>query len=739
MDLTINVEEAKRALIHKPLLATSAERVLILNEIKSNYNHLPQPRRFAATLSALLERVSTPLEPYDLIAGRTVDRVLTEEEEAIFQAFLKHPDHPKRHSLFSSGHCTYDWDSLLRLGLPGLRCEAERSLEGRTDADEREFLLGVIEVYDAISAFLLRYADAAAAQGMDALAQNLKKAATSAPDDFYSALQLLWTVAFINCAYITANPTLTLGRMDQLLYPYYAADIASGKLTQDGARALITDYYCKHNLMMGRGEHQVGDAQNSTTFDRICNFDAPQYLLLAGVDEKGEDAVNALTCLMAECIIPAFKNPVVVVRYTPGLDQRHPKLWRTLCEKSLASASLMYYNDDNVRRTYRLVGIPEEDIHGYIHFGCNWSGIGTCGSWMLLGPNSKKYNCYTSPEEERQLNVPYMRYSKKGGWPVRVTEFLWKMVDKPDFSIEDLYTEFFKAWGDFLDVKLAYLLHEMQVRQRRPSAVLTYTDCFNDASVQNAVCHSAGAKYHFEMQSFYMFGTTVDCFTVLDELVLRQKKITLRELLEATAANFAGYEHILALCRSVPKYGSDSDLSNAHAHRLARETVRITVDKSRPYLEKYGLFLNPAFQSDTWHLKTGLQAEATINGRLAGTPFSQNSRPANGSCTNGTTAMLHAMLHLPADSAVSGALNLDVDTKQFEGERGLSLFAAMLAAYFNGGGLHAQVTAVRPEDLVDAQRNPDAHRDLLVRVTGYSGVFVDICKVLQDDIIERLK
>ena len=97
------------------------------------------------------------------------------------------------------------------------------------------------------------------------------------------------------------------------------------------------------------------------------------------------------------------------------------------------------------------------------------------------------------------------------------------------------------------------------------------------------------------------------------------------------------------------------------------------------------------------------------------------------------------MLHLPADGLLSGALNLDVDTKQFAGEEGRAIFAALLATYLNRGGLHAQVTAVRPEDLVDAQKNPHLHRDLRVRVTGYSGVFVDICRRLQDDIINRLQ
>ena len=101
--------------------------------------------------------------------------------------------------------------------------------------------------------------------------------------------------------------------------------------------------------------------------------------------------------------------------------------------------------------------------------------------------------------------------------------------------------------------------------------------------------------------------------------------------------------------------------------------------------------------------------------------------------------MLNAMLNIPADCALSGALNLDVDPRQFPGEEGRRLFSTVLATYLNNGGLHAQVTTVKLEDLIDAQKNPDAHRDLLVRVTGYSGVFVDICKDLQNDIIERLK
>ena len=101
--------------------------------------------------------------------------------------------------------------------------------------------------------------------------------------------------------------------------------------------------------------------------------------------------------------------------------------------------------------------------------------------------------------------------------------------------------------------------------------------------------------------------------------------------------------------------------------------------------------------------------------------------------------MLNSMLNLPHDGLVSGALNLDVDKKQFSGDEGHAVFSALLATYFNRGGLHAQVSSTTLEDLLDAQRSPDLHRDIRVRVTGYSGVFVDFCRRLQDDVIERFR
>ena len=743
IDLKQNIAEAVHALTEKPLLATSAERLLILNELKSQRKDLPQPERFAWALAELLSRVSVPLDDHDMIAGRCVDRELSEEEEAIFQAYIAHPDYPQKELFLGSGHCTYSWESAVELGLPGLRKRAENALAAMETEEQRVFMTSMIAVYDAISAYMLRYAEAARGKGKRELANALTRGATQRPEDFYTALQLLWIIALIDCAYITPNPTLTLGRLDKILYPLYAADLAAGRLTREKARALITDYYCKHNLIMGRGEHQVGDESNSTTFQRICNFDAPQYLLLAGTDENGEDAVNDLTQLFAECIEPSFKNPVIVVRYFKDMNTRHPELWRVLMEKSLASASMMFYNDDNSMKTYRRMGIPEADYRQYCHFGCNWPTLGADSAWIQGGPKSAKYHAYRSSEETKQVNIPYMRMAGYYGFPGEFMKVMRALAEREKMgeavSIDDLYRGFFESLADFTERKLAHCAEEIRIRQRRPSAVMTFGDCFMDRSAASGKCFSANSKYFFELQSFGMFGTVADCFITVDRLVFLEKKLTLCELLEAVDANYEGYAHILALCRNVPKYGSDDPHANAHAKRLAEGFSNIVIERDRPYIEKMGLFLTPCLQSDTWHLKKGEEFGATPNGRLAYTPFSQNARPSNGACVNGLTAMFNSMLNIPSDGVLSGALNLDVSPDQFRGEQGRALFGALLGTYFNRGGLHAQVSCADVDELIDAQLHPESHRDLRVRVTGYSGIFVDICKRLQDDIIERFK
>lgn len=736
--MQIRLEEARRALTEKPLFATSVERVMLWHEFKGRDKDQPHPLRFARLVEAVLQRVSTPVAPYDLLAGRGVDRELTDDEEAVYQDLIHSPDFPERGVIFHSGHATYDWEFTVQHGLPGMRAMAKHNLDTCDDAERRAFSQAQLIIYDAIEAYALRYADAAEANGMDELAAQLR-ACVGPIDSFCAALQFVYLVAFINANYLTENCTLTLGRLDQILYPLYRQDLASGALTREQARAYITDYYCKFNLIMGRGEHQLGDETNTTGTRRILCFDSPLYLLLGGTDINGNSAVNDLTELFCECIEPQFKNPVCVIRYFPGMNEQHPQLWDTLVARAMASASMMFYNDDNVLRRFRQLGIPMEDLQHYGHFGCNWPTPGPQSAWMQIGPTAWVYDAFESADEkeilrDRETNINIVR-----SYPEQFVLILRELADDENATIDDFYRLFFAQMEQFAEQRLEISSMDLDIRRRRPAHVMTYGDCFYEESVRTGTCFAANAKYHFDIMSFQKFGTVADCFIAVDQLVFREKKLTLRRLLDAVDAGFEGCPDVLALCRSADKYGMDTPLSNYHVHRLSRTCSDLHLEKSRPYFEKQKLFLVSCIQCDTWHLKDGLRSPATPDGRLPHTAYAQNSNPTHGACINGMTAMFNSLLQHPAGGWLSGALNVDVDPKQFSGETGRKLFGAMLAVYFNRGGLHAQVSGVNPDDLRDAQVHPENHRDLRVRVTGYSGVFIDICKSLQDDIIARME
>lgn len=738
-DLTKNIEEARRELVSRPVLATTAELILLGWELKDRFRDEPQPIRYGLYLREILGRVSIPLEKYDLIAGRSVHRELSADEEEIFGCY-KSDKNRLTLTMLDNGHTTYSWDDVVALGLSGLKKRAEESLERAENEESRTFLRGAILIYEAIGDYLLRYSKKARELGLDELSEVCHKAATQAPDDFYTALQLTWTVTFVQASYVTPNPTVTLGRLDQILYPLYKKGLEDGSLDREKARALITDLYCKHNLNMGRGEHQVGDKNKCTTFGRIYNFDSPQYLLLAGTDARGDSAVNELTLLFAECIEPSFKNPVVVVRYFKGMNKEHPELWKTLCEKALASSSMMFYNDTDIINAYTKAGLPESDARNYVHFGCNWPSTGDNGCWMGNTPKSSQLCPDLSKEEKELLRVPYdrLRSSAPHGFVEEFMNIFRKLAENGAESIDDFYREFLKSFADFLDFKLAHLSRELAARKKHPAAILTYADCFLSASMEKGISFAAGAsKYYYELQSVQGLGTLIDCFITVDKLVFETKRTTLKELLAAVDANFEGYELLHALCLKVDKYGSDTPHSNAHTRRVTEGFVKLVQEKSRPYFEREKIFLEPCLQSDTWHLKWGRIFGATPDGRLAGKPFSHNSRPSAGACKNGLTGMLNSMLNIPFENYMSGSLNVDIQPKDFKGENGLEIFSALFGSYFNRGGLHAQVSSANADELIDAQKNPDGHRDLRVRVTGYSGVFVDICQDLQNDIIER--
>ena len=298
------------------------------------------------------------------------------EGERLFRKPSRAGEDSRPHGCRIRARC-FAWGRLLRLGPAGLeafaRSERERrEAEGATEAT-LHFLQGAELVYAAFRAYARRYAAAARAAGLEEAGARCAAIAGRPPRHFAEALQLLWLVGHVYCTMVARNPTLTFGRLDELLLPFYREDIAAGRLAPEEAGDLIEEFYCKNNLILGRGEHQMGgSSEKDTGWLRNLCYDAPQYVVLGGRRRDGAPVANELTLLFLERVVPGFKNPVIVLRWTDDLPE---PLWRLACEKMRANASMMVYNDAAVIPALVDAGIAEEDAVTYTMHGCNWPDV----------------------------------------------------------------------------------------------------------------------------------------------------------------------------------------------------------------------------------------------------------------------------------------------------------------------------------------------------------------------------
>ena len=550
---------------------------------------------------------------------------------------------------------------------------------------------------------------------------------------------MLHAIIFIYCSMLAGNPTLTFGRIDLFLQHLYDADLAAGRMTREEAGLLILDFYCKNNLNMGRGEHQlsIDDEEISTGWQRQLNFDAPQYLYIGGTAWDGSSACTDLTQIFAEQVVPQFKNPVILVRYAKGMMEDHSKLWKTLVGKMRQSASMMVYNEADVINAYLRAGVDPEDAFDFEHHGCNWPNIP--GSDGGFANHMYMWNKHMKPEDWQAVRN---RPNLWGTIPRTVMEAIRVAAALPEDqqSLDGIFEHVQMTIRDALEKVVECVKLEREFTLRESPGPLTFMDCFFKDTIQHASGAWAGGCKYFTMQfSYGGFATAADCLISTNALVFRDKKLTLAQLIEALDDNFEHYPEIHAMCRAVPKLGSD----DPHANEIAARLLTMLTDESMRVRSNINhdewprIIIRQSIETDTSHLRIGEMLGATPDGRLKGQPVSQNSQPSIGASVNGLTARMRSLASLPFDRIMSGAQNISIQPAAFKGEEGLETLANIIGTYFELGGLQTQISAVDVNELYDAQKNPDAHRDLMVRITGYSAVFVDMNKRAQDDIIQR--
>ena len=706
------LREAVDGLTHKDVRSTTLERIRLALEADDRVQGLPQPLQLGAGLQYILERISTPVEPHDLLAGRVCEEIPDEAGEALLRHALERWGNRSLPPwMRDGGHECFAWDRLLDLGLPGLEALAQHQLEQRlakgADTATIDWLRGAVQVYRALRGYARRYAEAAGAAGLPDVAAHCRAAAEKAPATCGEALQVMWLVGLPYCALASTNPTLTFGRLDELLGPYCTRDLDSGRLTRDGAGDLVEDFYCKNNLILGRGEHQMGaGSEKDTGWARNLAYDAPQYLVLAGRRRDGSPVAGDLTALCLERVVPRFENPVIVLRYTRDLPAG---VWRLACDRMRANASMMVYSDESIVPAMEAAGIPPERAITYTMHGCNWPDI---------------------PGVQRTTRTHFMQLP-------RLLRACLVDAGQDTASLDAVYAAVGAALAADLDVAFAGERLRRAEWDAGAPGLLHIDDCFLEGPVERARSWACGGvEYPTVIVSICGLATAGDMLTALETCCFRPDGVPLAELVGATESDFAGREDLRQMLLAAPKFGQDDERADRHAVRLL-DLALGHIDAACHLGEPDQVLAFRCLETDMRHRPMGADLGATPDGRRDGEPISENTSPTPGVCHRGLTAMLRSLARLPFHRIHSGALNLRLQPRFFTGEAGLERLAQVLRTYLDLGGLQVQLSFASVEELRDAQAHPERHRDLMVRITGYSAAFVDMTPAAQEEIIRR--
>ncbi len=755
---------------------TFYERIEYLIESEPLFENLSYAPRYGKTLEYILKRVSVFIQPEEKLIGSVKEVIPTEDEyekgaaltkdwwtiplEEIQQKiswFYSYGWLKRRAPWFYSfGHLGLLWEEMLEKGLGGFKQKAENNLQnlrGTENKEAKEFLEGAILCYDAMSLFILRYADCVKeeaekcsdkvrAEELKRLEDICKHISYHAPRNLHEALQLLWFITLIFMK-VAGCGVLDYGRMDQYLYPFYKKDIDKGELTKQEALDLITEFYYKNNEIMAPTDHMSQELE-AVLYNLEVAYDDPNYIMIGGLLEGGKPGVNELSYLFIEAAHDLkLRNPFVVVRYYDGIEDA---FWHKVCEAMRDNATIVIYNDMTMIEALQKYGIDEKDAYEYGFYGCNDPHI----SGKQSGLRQLWFN----------LVLPLVLALNEGKNPLNLgndidsNELLYTLEDrmiglmsKPYSGVESMPVREMKSLDDLLEAyrtQVRFLLEKYREAFEKDFALekkcnngrIRIEDCFMEGTIENQITwNDGGTKYHHIIVQGSGLATVIDSLAAIKKQVFMDGAITLEALVCQLNSNYQDDPELqIMLKNKVDKFGNDIDWVDAFAAKV----VDIFCDEVENVNQKdYTYWLLPTLSSDRDFTSMGRILTSTPDGRKTGDGISENQSPSTGADQNGLTALLNSVAKIPFNRITGGPLNIRIHPSAVKGDKGLEILKAAFRTFFEDGGLQIQLNVVSKEDLLEAQQKPEKYKNLCIRVTGYSAYFVQMGKKAQDEVINR--
>ena len=672
------------------------------------------------------------------------------------------------------GHVTVKYEEVLAIGYKGIidkaRAELEKCQVGDGNyAKKSHFLNAVIVSCQAVIEYAERYAELASQMAAECtdpvrkqellqISENCSRVPANGATSFYEACQSFWFVQQL-LQVESSGHSISPGRFDQYMYPYYKADIDKGIITREAAQELLDCIWVKLNDL-----NKVRDAASAEGFAGYSLF---QNLIVGGQDKYGNDVTNDLSvmCILASMHVH-LPMPSLSIRVWNGSPH---ELLIKAAELTRTGIGLpAYYNDEVIIPALQNRGLTLEDAREYNIIGCvEPQKAGKTDGWH----DAAFFNMC------RPLELVFSNGMDKGELVGIQTGDVTKMTT---------FEEFFDAYKKQMEYCISLMVNadnaiDVAHSERVP---LPYESCMVDDCLSRGLSvQEGGAVYNFTGPQGFGIANMADSLYAIRKLVYEDKKVSMEEYKQALAWNYdkgLDQQSVSDMSEMILKGMQDAGMAvNTDTAKAVLQTVmrlKPTEEQLRRFTEihhmidevpKFGnaiddvdyfardvaytysrplqKYMNPRgghYQAGLYpvsaNVPLGGQTGATPDGRYAHTPVADGVSPSAGKDVKGPTAAATSVSRLDHFIVSNGTLfNQKFHPSALAGREGLEKFVALIRTFFDQKGMHMQFNVVDRETLLDAQKHPENYAHLVVRVAGYSALFTTLSRSLQDDIIRR--
>ena len=774
LEITDRIFSLKKKMMDEPRFL-SIEQALLITECYKNNENIPRSLQRAKCLAVALEKINIKIDPDELIVGnRTpevragvispesailwvdkeiemlptrpqdkfnvrkedienfrkiilpywkgksledkVDEMVGEEISKIRKVVkINQTDH-------AQGHICPNTQRWLKFGPAGLKEEALKKVENSNN--KKDFYEGIIIVLEASQKFIRRYGKLASQMAAEIQNLNQKnnlnevsricyKIADNPPDTFHEAIQSMWFLYVILQMESNAS-SFSPGRADQYLYKYFINDYESGNLSFLKALEIIEALWLKFN--------QIVYLRNSNSAKYFAGFPIGFNIACGGQTLDGKDASNELSFIF-------LKAQEHVRLPQPNLSARlFKKSSNSFVEEcsriiGLGSGMPQIFNDESIIPALENKGISHEDAVNYAIVGCveltihgnnlGWSDAAMFNMVKALELTLNNGRCLITGKE-MGLKLGFLTDYK---------------------TFNDLEEAFKKQIDHFIDRMIAVCgVVDTLHAEILPSPFLS--SIIDDCIEKGIDITEGGAHYNLSGIQAIQVANIADSLAVIKKCVYEDQSITAEELLKAIQTNYEEREDLRqGVINKAPKYGNDID----YVDNLGNKWVDYFAKKLTHYTNARGGIYHMGLYTVSAHMPMGQNVGASADGRKAKDPLADGGMSAMyGRDQNGPTALLNSVSKIKSINGSNGTLlNMKFQPELFRTFKGIKLFSALLRTFVDLHINHVQFNVIAKEDLIAAKNDPEAYKDLIVRVAGYSAYFTELANDLQDEIIAR--